>query len=500
MKSKLFLTFALLLLLGVLPSRAQTGPFCPDCTTIQLEHMTKAEFDLWYNNTYFPLFNVASNKVAVAVANALPMGSNAWNIYNSLENLYNAGMLDWLVWNDLQPYFTALFSQIDVVTFNLFFLQNDLKDLNTSVLGVTFTNSTFCVTCTSTGGETGLCCLCPDCEASLQSIPVYCASVVDYLNTMKNDLASLKIAFDAYYVKWQAQDEKLQPLIDELKPMLANIKKYYDDYYASDWTSATWNNEKKIFDDIVQADLIAKWGRFFGDYASSSFSDLSWSALSGSAVALDYSLNSGLAEGKEGLKWLLYDYNAQKGAPYASFDTLGDVGESDYKHLNWFQKVAVSLGIIAYGVTNNNHTTLDYDSLKNGASDAGASVTSFASTFSGKVGACGNSFKNIFQSFAGIFPADRLPTQIQIHSGMNFSLGQGQDAQVVPPLYWVLSDNPAFVSVLGTLRGFFGVIWWLVGIIVIYKIVMGCASFIGGIVVRVLGVLGSLGKSGGGDA
>jgi hypothetical protein len=83
---------------------------------------------------------------------------------------------------------------------------------------------------------------------------------------------------------------------------------------------------------------------------------------------------------------------------------------------------------------------------------------------------------------------------------MNFSLGQGQDAQVVPPLYWVLSDNPAFISVLGTLRGFFGVIWWLVGIIVIYKIVMGCASFIGGIVVRVLGVLGSLGKSGGGDA
>lgn len=498
MKSKLFLTFALFLLLGVLPSLAQ-GPFCPDCTTIQLEHISRADFDLWYANTYLPLSSNLRNRISTAQTKIGSVLSEIPWIKIGYQFQLDTGSMNTVAYGYCMETLTfGVEDPLGQAQSELTLASQSLDYIDNSFNSIVWSNSTFCVTCSATGGGGGECGLCLSCELYLSSCSYFLDSLNTSVDSVKNDINSLKNIMDAWYLKWQAQDDKLQPLIDELKPMLANIKNYYDDYYASDWTSATWNKEKKILDDIVQADLIAKWGRFFGDYASSSFSDLSWSALSGTAVALDYSLNSGQAEGKEGLKWLLYDYNSQKGAPYASFDSLGDVGESDYKHLNWFQKVAVSLGIIAYGVTNNNHTTLDYDSLKNGASDAGASVTSFASTFSGKVGACGNSFKNIFQSFAGIFPADRLPTQIQIHSGMSFSLGQGQDAQVVPPLYWVLSENPALISVLGTLRGFFGVIWWLMGIIVMYMIVMSCASFIGGIVVRVLSVMGSLGKSGAG--
>lgn len=516
MKSKFFLTFCASLSLAF-SVNAQVPRFCDLCTTIDFEHMSKADFDLWVSEVYLPFSAMISADVVNLNNEFSRFNFNLVNMRDELNYFLSAGLIDAGAYESMICYCSSLDSfSINTASY-LSTIEMNVQGLNSIVNSVPFSNSVFCVECTATGGGgSGSCALCPNCEQALQMISASVQSIDGKLSQVGTDLQSFKTEFHDYYVKWQAQDDKLQPLIDELKPMLANIKKYYDDYYGSGWDGTTWSNQKKIINDMSEADLIVKWGRFFGDYVDSTFSKDSWNSLSGMAGALDWALNSGAGEkkGKDGLMSFLMDYQGSKDSPLGdSYTKPSEVlNETEYMNLNWFQRVTAALGILAFPDTNvTGKTEIDFDKEKAAAEGVQTVVTTLTGDLGQKMGITYNSFKAVFTAFKGIIPADQLPTSVQLHPGFRFDLqppsgmggahldGYGAgDGYVLPPFNWTLEETPTFKTALDVCRGVFGFVWWVLGFGILYEIVVGVYGFIVMLTQKAMAVFGSLGRSGGG--
>jgi hypothetical protein len=462
------LTFAFLLLLGVLPSRAQ-GPFCPDCTTIQLEHITKADYDVWLANVFYPyIYSIEANYTELdAKINEVVSTAN-WSTFDLSHYWFENGYitqegLDRVIYLNNQMKSSAESALLYASN-----MMSDLQTLEFSVTTVAFSNSTFCVTCIAEGGGGVIseCGLCPACEGYLYECASYLGSIKSVSEMQLSALNDMKNTVNAWYVKWQAQDEKLQPLIDELKPMLANIKNYYDDYYASDWTSATWNNQKTIYDKMIELNIIPRFGRFVGDYYDSSFNAGSWSALSASVIAFDNVLNSNDGAGKNGFRNLLTDYNESFSKPFGDIGDIQDASISDYEALNWFQKVAVALGRLAFStnaVVPVNQTDTDaWLSKMTDTSKTDGKIQELSNGFS----QCGVAVSSMTSSMLSVMPSSNLPEKLTIFESKAFKTKSSNKTMfTIGKCEFILAP---WLPVFNVMRAGFGLLIYILAALFIY--------------------------------
>jgi len=425
-----------LLLAVVCPvnSSAQTGPFCPDCTVLPIVHMTDAEWDVLKSDLLNQLI-----ALEYRMSEFRYTADCAYVELNGLSSyLYDLAMNEIISW-DVYYSCNTYINNTQNLLFNDIFLKSDevlyeVQAIETQINNVILTETNVCVSCIATGGGEDDCCLCPDCELALQSLESCIYSLELLLVSIDNNVLSIKGTLESWFTKWQAQDDKLQPLIDELKPMLSNIAHFYDSFYdQTSMYSDYWSQQYDFFYDIKQGDLIAKWGRFFGDYADSTWGSDNWNDLKNVNIAMTQVLNAGEEgfRGRDGFQYLLVDYAVQKDKPYGVLEGVHDVTEEQYKTLNWFQKVAVALGRLAYPT--NATTAIEGEGEELATIDAivNDNIQGVPNKIQDVANACqtlGDKMQIMTTAAAGIMPSGSLPESITITEekafGKRFTIGK----------------------------------------------------------------------------
>ena len=489
---------------------AETGPFCELCQLVTVEHMTRDEY-----NTMMTAFESA-------------LGSGMTGLYAVyVTNVDNGGQI-----SALRDYVLSLIDQflisgdyggqilgyLDTIQANNDANYQGLSDAWTAydlmaatVRGVSFQSVEYCVTCTASGdsgdgsGDGDCCCNCPDYAPILQEMSDRIQSQSETLLSIKASLLTIQGIIESWYVKWQAQDDKLQPLIDELQPMLSNIKRFYDDYYGSSFDSAAWDNIKTVVQAIEQKDIISDFDRLLNDYVGSSMNSAAWSSFAYTAMTWENILSTtdGFAANRTGAQTItkfLTDFSEQVERPYGSHEKLHDVTESEYKHLNWFQRVTVALGILAYPSTNtvSNPSLVNLDDSLKVADSVKGSVTDYTGSVKDNIKGLYDSFKGVYNAFKDVIPADSFPTSIRIHGGWTFSHpGIDSDVVAIQPVDWITGDTPSLQAACDLLRTICGLAWSVLGFFLMFNIVRNVYSYALTLVEKVLAVVGSMGRSGG---
>lgn len=500
-------------MLSISVNAQSTGPFCELCQLVTVSHITWDEYII----------------LKASVDYSISQGSmHLGSLYSQIDQMVSSmGNVSWYMSSpgvyipeEYMGYIQTALSDFSSASGNAYYMMNDVAlafaSIQSSIDSIQPLNTEYCTTCTSSGeggegtGE-GSCCNCPDYGPILEEmnnrITLLMQSVVD----INGNLLSMKNTLDAWYVKWQAQDDKLQPLIDELKPMLPNIKKFYDDYYSADWGTATWSNIKNIVSDLTEKEIVKKWDRYYGDYFDSTMSSASWSSFGYAMGAAERVYKADTADGKTGEQTMisvLKDWQESTKHPISESYTLPSEvpDEKEYVTLNWFQRITAALGVIAFSPTNiSNQVDLDFEEHEEEAKRVENAVVSLGTEVSSKFGSLYGSYKNIFDSFKNLVPRDTLPTSIRLHPGFKFdynpagSSGGDQSAYVLPPWDWAVQEHAIFKIALDMIRGIFGFIWWVLGFGIVYEIVVGVYGFCVSITQKAMAVFGSLGRSGGGS-
>lgn len=495
---------------------AQTnGPFCDLCNLVTLKHLTEGQFESYKNDM---LYNIST--VLGQVQNNQYNFSELQIQFNSAYQLLSSfyGTIDQAAYEALDAALYNVSDYIYAMGENYVSAESLLNDMYGSLNSIQLTESEYCVSCSATNnpsggdgegdgdgdGDGGCCCNCPDYGPILEDIRARITSFEVSFNLMRLEITELKDKLLDWRLKWIAQDEKLTPILEELSPWLEKSKKFYSDYYDADWGSATWSNIKNIVSDITEKDIISDFDRLLNDYVGSSFSSDAWSAMAVTSLSWGriLSTSTGFGDdrtGEQTITKLLQNYSEQIERPYGSFSELHEVTEAEYKHLNWFQRVTVALGILAYPSTNSiaNPSLGNLDNNLKIADNLNGSVSGYGDSVKEKFVSLFDSMKGVYSSFKDIVPADSFPTSIRIHGGWSF-YPPGADSEVVaiPAVDWLTEETPTLQTACELLRNICGLAWSVLGFFLMFQLVRGTYGYAVAVVEKVLAVVGSMGRGG----
>lgn len=479
MRIKLFLLLACLFL-----HSSAKAVFCSECTVIQFEHISKDDYIAYYNNQFLPMLNYLQsdfNEFQVQVNAGLNGVSSTWSY---MYGLYQNAIIDQNTFDNFNMYLSPVLSALEAMNnYNIPYVQAgiDQVKLLADPQNIAFTNSEFCVECLATGGGGGECALCLDCETALQSLDDYLSILSFQIENMQTSIDSIKSTLNLWFEKWQAQDDKLQPLIDELQPMLYNIKKYYDDYASGEWDASTWVYLKDVIVDLSTLDIVSKWGRFFGDYYDSTFGSDNWNDIKNVNIALTYALNSGEEgfKGKDGFKYLLVDYAVQKDKPFGVNEDIKNITLNDYKYLNWFQKIAVALGRMSFDdVSEENREKIrglstSTDDIQQSIEINKGYIEAKRQMLRDKLLYLGDKMEIVSQNALSIYPSGVLPEEIILFAGRQGSSVPGQKVFPLPAIKFKTAPWQGFISGFRSCLGFLYWLFYIVALVLFTRYVLG---------------------------
>jgi len=492
----------------------ETGPFCDLCSLITLVHVKEADFADFKNATFSRIDYLQSQIGDLSTQQTIALDFLS-SLDSYLFSLYSMGNMESWEYEEYQGIVANIRYCLSTIGEKSTSVLATVSGISTSLNDVILTSSEYCSTCTAEGsggsgtveGDGTCCCNCPDYAPILQEMSDRIFQQSQSLSDMKGYLLSIKTTLDAWYVKWQAQDEKLTPLIDELKPMLSNIKKYYDDYYDSSFDSTAWSNIKKLVDGFEEKELLSDFDRLLNDYVGSSMNSAAWSAFAQTSIAwegiLTHETGFGDRTGAGTIKEFLINYSEQVARPIGSYTKSSDITtESEWLALNWFQRITAALGIMLFPKEKEEEeedaVSMDQEEAK--ADEVKNKVSAVGEQVKGKVVSLYASYKSLFDSFKEIFPTDTFPTSVKIHGGWQFESAGGDAVTAIEPVVWLTDETPTLKTGCDMARSLFGLVWWVTGFFIMFGIIRGAYGFIVVIVEKVLLVVGSLGRAGGGGS
>jgi len=491
--------------------QTQTGPFCSLCQTVQLSHMTDSEWYALKADLEARLAGIANYASSINDELVYNFDQNLEGLYLSATDFYAIGSIDEGAYSMITSYLDSLIASSTQIKSTLKQVSPTLAGIQTSMNDVVLQSTEYCTTCTAsgTGGEGGTCsCDCPDYTDILNEISSRVLAMHQSATAFYLSFEGLKEKLLDWRLKWIAQDEKLTPILEELSPWLEKSKKFFSEYYDSDWGSGTWMNLKNIISEITEKETVKKLDRVLSDYVGSSMSSASWSALDYclgvQKEIYDFEISD--TTGKGVIKEILKDYGDSVEFPVGqSYQYPSEIpDEKEWLQLNWFQRITAALGVIAFSGTNiAGRVDIDFEEQQQKVEGVLTAVGGFGDGLKTEINGFYTAYTGLFTTFKGLFPADQFPTSLRLHPGFKFEYnptgeaGGGQSNYVLPPWDWMLSETPLFKTAMDMARAIFGLCWWLLGAGILYEVIHGVYSMIVGLVGRVLVVVGSMGRAGG---
>ncbi|MEI6647557.1 MAG: hypothetical protein WCP12_16080 [bacterium] len=249
---------------------AENGPFCTLCNTVQLKYISETEFNIYKDQVYNTVSDIYSLISYIETDCNMVVGDASY-LYGLVNGYVNDGILTESQAGDL----IYLLNEIITMASNtpLYYasgIRSDLDIINTGVDSVLVSEDEYCVSCSQYVGDDGggctCTCNCPDYSSILTQMLSVLNDQKNYLDTLNSNILSIKNTLSEWFIKWQAQDDKIQPFIDEFKPILSKIDRLFSDYQSSDFSPGTWGKIKTVFDDLTENQLVSKWNRFYNDY------------------------------------------------------------------------------------------------------------------------------------------------------------------------------------------------------------------------------------------
>lgn len=515
MKSNLFTDMLLcaVLISAILwgcSSNAENGPFCALCETVTKSTINETDYDSMVADIGAQTSIISAGLITFGEAiNGMLEGASAMKAY--AYDLYSSSVIDESTYNYFVSQMDSVQIYYDSTSAPWYDIGDALDAIKNSLASVVIDEDLYCVTCTSDGttgggGDDCTCtCVCPDYSAILSEMSARILAMKEALLSMKDNLQAIRDAMIGFYEKWQLQDTKLQEFLDELQPMLTNIKKYYDDYYSSSFDATAWTNIKKVVDDLVDKDVIKEFSKMLNDYNQSSFNSASWTAMSSVAVSWESILSTDTGfdnmTGEGVIKKILSDYAEQVESPigtgYSKSSSIET--EAEWLALNWWQRITAALGMMLF--PKEEEESEGYPTLESEQSKADAvkeSVQTFGVDMTTKFKGLFTSYQTLFVAFKDIFPTDTFPTSIPIHGGWSFQVDGGESVPAIERVDWLTDDTPTLKTSCDMIRALCGLVWWVTGFFIMFSIIRGCYAFIVVVAEKVLLVVGSLGRAGGG--